>query len=129
MRELKFRMWNKFRPEMVYATNNHYISFNGFVYWQFGFDSVTPLDPDEYILMQYTGLKDKNGREIYEGDIAVKEGFNHVVGVITYQAPDHNLVSIKSGMAHSLHVGELEVIGNIYESPELIHEPTTKEGE
>ena len=84
-------------------------------------DGYTTKDyyEDEYILMQYTGLKDKNGNEIYEGDI------------LKYTDPDENNQPVKSRrvvkwdewkMLDELQNGFsiVEVVGNIYENPELV---------
>ena len=68
------------------------------------------------ILMQYTGLKDKNGKEIYEGDI------------INWTTEDVNdVVRFKDGTfmigdvcSFNVSVSNLEVIGNIYENPDLL---------
>ena len=93
------------------------------------------MSPDKYILMQSTGLKDKNGVEIFEGDIvlfSVSDGFNHL---------DHEKAVVQSSGCHSGLVCKLidldleyriyydpvfhtdyEVIGNIYENSELLEE-------
>jgi len=71
-REIKFRAWDKIRNLMI--TSKH---------WSVGFGGeIRPQGREEYnhnefILMQFTGLKDKNGKEIYEGDIVdiLDEGF------------------------------------------------------
>jgi hypothetical protein len=67
---------------------------------------------------QYTGLKDKNGKEIYEGDLLQREGhdYNHLVKWWDYSA-GFNMAWVSD----SLRVGmEIEIIGNIYENPELL---------
>jgi len=70
--------------------------------------------------MQYTGLKDKNGKEIYEGDIVKIEGFiNHVVGFEDGAFRWMN-VGPYLPIAERISERECEVIGNIYENPELL---------
>ena len=63
-REIKFRAWNG--EEMI---SPDYITRDGYGYWK---ENSIPTRSKE--LMQYTGLKDKNGKEIYEGDIVEFHG-------------------------------------------------------
>ena len=70
------------------------------------------------VLMQYTGLKDKNGKEIYEGDIINDCG---VKGVVVLFRGSFCYDSGKSySSLHELDTCVMEVIGNIFENPELI---------
>ncbi|KXY30101.1 hypothetical protein AT268_17500 [Bacillus cereus] len=64
MREIKFRVWSKHTKKMFYE--GFYISQNGDLFQN---DSLDYKNKDSFEVMQYTGLKDKNGKEIYEGDI------------------------------------------------------------
>lgn len=90
------------------------------------------IDKDEYDLMQYTGLKDKNGKEIYEGDIVkcwddsaitkkYEWGLDKIhVGVIKYNPPHFSLVIEDIQLIHWSSAENIEIIGNIYENPELL---------
>lgn len=108
-REIKFRAWDKERKLMDIVTT---ISFaSGLVQ---GKQHHNREYPQEIELMQYTGLKDKNGKEIYESDI-VKEV---LVGVVEYDAPSFYAITPKGSHFHANE--DCEVIGNIYENPELL---------
>ena len=77
-------------------------------------------------LMQYTGLKDKNGKEIYEGDIVKHEHPYKKEPEIKEIYFDEELcefgLRMSNALLHRQFSDEFEVIGNIYENPELIHE-------
>lgn len=119
-REIKFRGYHSEDKVMVYKLNSLKL-----------FDGV--LKVDDYILMQFTGLQDKNGKDIYEGDILLLEDNwakitecdrKHVLikfheGAFMYGRgfdPYHMNTYLWMG-AQSKHV---EVIGNLYEHPELL---------
>jgi len=121
MREIKFRAWDKRRNRMRFGNDNLLISLGGYLFWDVGYkepEMMSKEETNEYILMQYTGLKDKNGKEIYEGDIV--QPFYTVAGygrkqevrwgIGVWEPFDEN--------CDSDHSSRYEVIGNIYENPE-----------
>lgn len=107
MRELKFRQWQKATKHYVYFSLSKGVSlkFN--------------IEPD---LEQYTGLKDKNGKEIYEGDIVDYNDDGECVGVVKYDAPEFYLDADATNWARMFLKGapHQKVIGNIHENPELL---------
>lgn len=142
-REIKFRVWDKDLKKMHICGENQHdsISFsypeNEAHYYnlQNGCGSSTD-GSGTYELMQYTGLKDKNGKEIFEGDIVEYNDFNSlrtgghaedkiIVGKVAFSC---GMWMVKEkNCVHDLYEGlgndeELEIIGNIYENPELLEE-------
>ena len=84
---------------------------------------------ENYEIMQYTGLKDKNGKEIYEGDIIkiyAKGLGGEAIGKIVYDEYDLAFVlrNEEEELSECLWYAEqqIEVIGNIYDNPELLEE-------
>lgn len=127
MREIKFRAWLKDDKKMVEIEEIHfrhqlieYYDGNYAGYWlDKGFDKIE--------LMQYTGLKDKNGKEIYEGDIVqwchhknvIK--FGEIVGY-GYGFYWESLIAMDFCESMTGFIDEYEVIGNIYQNRELLEE-------
>ncbi|MEI3390174.1 MAG: YopX family protein [Clostridia bacterium] len=149
MRDIKFRVWDKEYEKMTYFNDEDYEYKPPFVfrldqvlkkdsnyddYEDFEYNDVT----DSVEVMQYTGLKDKNGKEIYEGDI-IEFSYDMFVGNFdTFVAKGK--VVFKEGafyveifenerttkdeayLLYSINLDTIEVIGNIHDNPELLEE-------
>jgi uncharacterized phage protein (TIGR01671 family) len=124
-REIKFRALDD--GAIIYSHNNDFNHSNLQNEWFF------KTIREDAIIMQYTGLKDKNGKEIYEGDIFVLFGsFKNIIefnnGSFGYWVyPDKSyryFISFLENKHFEINNGasnKIEVIGNIYEHPELIN--------
>ena len=115
MREIKFRAWDKFM-KFMWGTD---VCYQGHLATFFKEYQDAVDGENEPILMQYTGLKDKNGKEIYEGDIVKKEWIEFTNKEHREQIVDVQWIT--NGYGAIFHEPEkLEVIGNIYENPGLL---------
>lgn len=135
MREIKFRVWNKLVSVMEEVEAIEFKDliegregvFTGLHYW---------IDAKDCELIQYTGLKDKNGTEIYEGDILQEQegmkgkyiivpmlGGLSIHNLRNYGQKHNELISYPTNDAQtSAWISEQEVVGNIYKNPELLKE-------
>lgn len=128
MREIKFRAWDRITKTMRTMDNPNYTTtgpgwktkYFGDLQWFFS-DFV-----GDFELMQYTGLKDKKGKDIYEGDIVKwnpwrsgNEDAWHNGQIMWHEQGKwcikENYINTPIGVYH-----RIEVIGNIYENPELL---------
>lgn len=129
-REIKFRAWNKFTNTMI-PTKKVEFSFSEWI------------NNDNWVFMQFTGLKDKNDKEIYEGDIVRTigkkwkkneddfggnyEDVEHISVVEWWKSYSNIGYRLKSKFGKTVMIKpsalvtmKVEVIGNIHENPELL---------
>lgn len=122
--EIKFRAWVKSEvsdgwfmsyPRWISLENKSICTESG-------------MQPKEFTLMQFTGIKDKNGKEIYDTDIAkikkvrgitIDYGFFETTGQVFYHNGSY-YVGGQDVLLSSMKPLDIEVIGNIYENPELL---------
>ena len=120
----KFRVWyepkgiTRDKPIMIYNAEDTYDCMAGkpVIIYKSCFGDV--LEDDEYTVMQCTGLKDRNGKLIYEGDI-VKETLTDFINEKHIIVVEWDALNASYNF-ENLHNCEREVIGNIYENPELL---------
>lgn len=136
-KEIKFRAWDRFRKKIVaniLTIKIHRDTENPclIVYTDKKinlYQEIKESDKiycNEFELLQYTGLKDKNGKEIFEGDIIEKTYYSYhqpecsEIFKIIYNGLGFSFEHIKGRSYHTPFTEEIEVIGNIYENPELL---------
>ncbi len=148
-REIKFRIWDKRQNKYIFereaCSNRLAVSLHGKVY-SGKFDNV--LSDNDYVIQQYTGLKDSKGKEIYEGDIMASRGnyiteeldengkYLDLINVVVWNVKSSRFAlkpiteyvkELKHPIPHELDYPWTcylttfkEVIGNIFENPELL---------
>ena len=129
MREIKFRAWDGIKmwvspdgPRMRADTTGGIIALNDWL--------RLCNDGNPWVLMQFTGLKDKNGKDVYEGDILLTDDMYHDYedGVAINALPDGKFHSVEYHDGAFFAGDELllenatawEIIGNLCENPELL---------
>jgi uncharacterized phage protein (TIGR01671 family) len=122
MKEIKFKAWDKEFKQIVDITG---------INWMNGTCQLTRQASDEYwhkiedfILMEYTGLKDKNGVEIYKGYIVTTNtGKNMVIGwsdrFASFVIEREDWV-FQHYFGESMESEDCEIVGDIYQNPELL---------
>lgn len=139
-RKIKFRAWDKEENRMLYSEKTHYdVDFrcdeNGCLKCYINYSYCDSFG-DEYDnwevldnIMQYTGLKDKNGKEIYEGDVVEYKDFSGGIYPFKKQPKARGIIKIDNLLTGIYLKGmgifkesKVEIIGNIHGDPELLEE-------
>ena len=120
MRDIKFRVFDKaskYNPMHIVGEDSHdsfWIDSDNVFHYRNLQNGEGSGEYGDYILMQYTGLKDKNGKEIYEGDIVLDTYTKQLLTVVfrdgewRIENEDYDEALYDAGI-------EKEVVGNIYE--------------
>lgn len=130
-REIKFRAWDKINKVM-------FNPFDFFCECKYGEEYIETENKNKFELMQFTGLNDKNGKEIFEGDIVrytkskdfvseifiieLTNGFFGGKWMTYFKDGKRNWHDCISPALKHKEMNKYEVIGNIYENPELLEE-------
>lgn len=125
MRDIKFRAWYKPYKQMCQVESLRF-DYDGTicaaVIIEKPFNDQRLAKIDDLIIEQFTGLEDKNGTEIYEGDILIDDTGEPIEYWVVKFA-DGGFVGECAGVAESLfELTSLEVVGNIHEDHELLEE-------
>lgn len=120
----RYRAWDKIHKTMYEVDDIMYINFeeNQICVKTLFFERASRYDFDDVVLMQSTGFRDKNGKEIFEGDIVDSEdgilsgivGFRPDLGMFVSTLIKYNNFERLCNVADSVYI-----IGNIYTNPEL----------
>ena len=143
MCEIKYRVWSKKQKTYNYKHpfNTHgcfYISQNGVLFSDYG-NVITPeIKQDYFVIERYTGIKDQDDKEIYEGDILRWKHYYEITGEdiettakVYWEEKDASFVvgDWFESLGHLVDEDKVEVVGNIHENPELLNgdKPNEKE--
>jgi uncharacterized phage protein (TIGR01671 family) len=129
VRDIRFRAWNVITKTMIDLKKITPLALN------MDTDGLFIPFSDGLLLMQYTGLKDKNGKEIYEGDILSPGYTEDELFVVVFDDTKARFAEKRVSKKYPTHAGfimdgsflrtnmlsqKVEIIGNIYENPELL---------
>ena len=131
-RQIKFRIYNNKQNKWVHGPGNEVNLFGETILFGAFMNNVPTEELNDCVALEYTGLTDKNGKEIYEGDILMyKTGSiptTGVIGQVLYEADEGGYIfqwERKGPNQHHINLNcdvafESVIVGNILENPELL---------
>lgn len=124
MREIKFKIWDK-TMNRWWCEDSQYLQMDGTKIHPAPWSTLSANLPDGCIeILQYTGLKDKNNVEIYEGDIVKLFNDPDELYEVVYNCFDNDILGFllesDGGRGDWFDSKKREVVGNIFENPELL---------
>ena len=131
MREIKFQAWDIDFKKMWIVMSLTREEQTPFMLVRESIESESCARPSKLLkIRQYTGLKDNNGKEIYEGDIVECQRFlpnyqkDRTIGYVTFETPAFFIITEekhgKNWIDFDNDAEPYEILGNIYENPELL---------
>ena len=126
MREIKFRAWLKEERKMV-NVETLFIGINRLCFGNSETEDLFFRDFEEVELMQYTGIKDKNGKEIYENDLISCNKYKNIIvffedGCFKVKYRKTPTALITCSLDLFLEKYKCGIVGNIYENKNLLEE-------
>ena len=128
MREIKFRGERCSNNEWIYGDAIHVFDWKGNCDDEYGVIEIKPSGKIQReviteTLGQFTGLQDRNGKDIYEGDIVKIKNYYNNVGIVEYTPPDFSIGDGNNGSCSDFNWEEweeFEIIGNVHDNPERL---------
>ncbi len=117
----KYRVWDK--KDLRWVSTNVVVDFSGVLFFSFGYE-IKIIDSERYDVQYFTGFKDEDGNEIYEGDILKMLWGSESLGEVYYYE-DYGYFGFKGKQKFDFtetQGDEYDIIGNIHENPELLGE-------